>query len=95
MVKSNLYLIFKEALNNAAKHAQATSVNVAIGYRNNRLRMTIADDGKGLPDMNGPSGAHGGNGLRNMRKRAEEMKAELRIAGKPDQGTTVDLSIPP
>lgn len=95
MVKSNLYLIFKEAVNNAAKHAQATSVNVAIGYRNNRLRMTIVDNGKGLPDVNGPSGAHGGNGLRNMRKRAEEMKAELRIAGKPDQGTTVDLSIPP
>lgn len=94
MVKSNLYLIFKEAVNNAAKHAQATSVNVAIGYGNNRLKMTIVDDGKGLPDTNGPSGTHGGNGLRNMRKRAEEMKAELRIAGKPDLGTTVDLSIP-
>lgn len=94
MVKSNLYLIFKEALNNAAKHAQATSVNVAISYRHNRLNMIIADNGKGLQDASGSSAARGGNGLRNMRKRAEEMKAELRIAGSPDQGTTIDLSIP-
>ena len=94
MVKSNLYLIFKEAVNNAAKHAQATAVSVDISYRNNRLKMTIVDNGRGLPDTNGTSRAHGGNGLRNMRKRAEEMNADLRIASTPQQGTTVDLTIP-
>ncbi|MBK8226426.1 MAG: hypothetical protein IPK70_04555 [Flavobacteriales bacterium] len=94
MVKSNLYLIFKEAVNNAAKHAQATVVNVAINYRNNRLKMTIADNGSGLPDTNGPSRAHGGNGLRNMRTRAEEMNAELNMDSTPEKGTTIDLTIP-
>jgi signal transduction histidine kinase len=94
MVKSNLYLIFKEAVNNAAKHAQATQVTVAIEYRNNRLRMTIADDGKGLPEEQGGAGTMGGNGLRNMRKRAEEMNADLRFAGMSGQGTTINLSIP-
>ncbi|HMZ49975.1 MAG TPA: sensor histidine kinase, partial [Flavobacteriales bacterium] len=94
MVKSNLYLIFKEAVNNAAKHAQATAVSVAISYRNNRLKMTIADNGRGLPDSNGASRAHGGNGLRNMRKRAEEMNAELHMDSTPEKGTTIDLVIP-
>ena len=72
----------------------ATLVNVAIGYGNNRLKMTIVDDGKGLPDTNGPSRAHGGNGLRNMRKRAEEMNAELHMDSTPEKGTTIDLVIP-
>lgn len=94
MVKSNLYLIFKEALNNAAKHAQATEVIVAIDRRNNRLRMTITDNGKGLSDRNGMAGIPGGNGLRNMRNRATEMKSDLRIDGAPEKGTTIDLSIP-
>ena len=99
MVKSNLYLIFKEALNNAAKHAMATEVSVTIGYRNNRLRMTIHDNGKGMPDTNGTTS---GNGLRNMRKRAQEMAAELRVestlarASAPgiSAGTMIDLTIP-
>ena len=94
MVKSNLYLIFKEAVNNAAKHAQATEVGVTLKQGNNHLRMTIADNGKGLPDEQGGLGTIGGNGLRNMRKRAQEMNAELRITGAPGQGTTISLAIP-
>lgn len=94
MVKSNLYLIFKEAVNNAAKHAQATKVIVAVDSRNDRLHLTIADNGQGLPDATGTASTPGGNGLRNMRMRAAEMKAELLVKGTPHNGTTIELVAP-
>ena len=94
LVKSNLYLIFKEAVNNAAKHAQATEVVASFAHDNNRLRMTIIDNGKGLDADGSASGTMGGNGLRNMRARAAEMKADLRFSGSPEQGTTIDLVVP-
>lgn len=94
MVKSNLYLIFKEAVNNAAKHAQATEVVVTFTHENNRLRMTIADNGNGNGGAEGATSTTGGNGIRNMRARALEMKAELRISRAAHQGTVIDLLVP-
>jgi signal transduction histidine kinase len=94
MVKSNLYLIFKEAVNNAAKHAEATEVVVTLAYQNNSLCMIIADNGKGMDVMDGPVGTLGGNGSGNMRMRAAEMKAEIRMDSAPGQGTTLDLVVP-
>lgn len=94
MVKSNLYLIFKEAVNNAAKHAQATEVVVSFTHENNRLRMTITDNGKGLETGDIAASSIGGNGLGNMRARAQEMNAELRITSSKPQGTAIDLVVP-
>jgi len=93
LLKSNLYLIFKEALNNAAKHAHATKVNASFTHENNTLRMTIADNGKGMEASNGASKTSGGNGLRNMQARALEMKAELRVISTSQQGTTIELVV--
>lgn len=91
LLKSDLYLIFKEAVNNAAKHAQATEVVVSFTQENNQLRMTIADNGIGLEAGEGTANTLGGNGLRNMRMRALEMKADLRMSSTPGQGTTIVL----
>ncbi len=93
LVKSNLYLIFKEAVNNAAKHAEATEVIASFAHENNRMRMTIIDNGKGLDTSAADPNTMGGNGLRNMRARSVEMKADLRINGTPEQGTTIDLVV--
>lgn len=90
-LKSNLYLIYKEAVNNAAKHAHATEVAVSFIHSNHRLRMTITDDGKAMEAVDGAGSPGGGNGLRNMRMRALEMKAELKIEGPSPQGTRIDL----
>jgi signal transduction histidine kinase len=92
-VKSNLYLIFKEAVNNAAKHAQATCVEVAVQKEKHVLHLSIADDGTGL-SASAPATGGGGNGLRNMRKRAQEMDAELRVESAPGQGTSILLTAP-
>lgn len=91
-MKSNLYLIYKEALNNAAKHANASQVEVAITRREGSLRMMITDNGNGMTGE-GATLQGGGNGLRNMRARAAEMKAELRVRSAPQQGTTVELIV--
>ncbi len=92
-LKSNLYLVYKEAVNNAAKHARATEVAVSFIHEKNRLRMTISDNGKGLVTADVAGSAGGGNGLRNMRMRALEMKADLLIEGPSPQGTRIDLVV--
>lgn len=93
LVKNNLYLIFKEAVNNAAKHAQATSVQVSFAFDRNRYRMAIADNGVGLNAGEDSKENHGGNGLRNMRARAAEMGAELRISEAAGKGTMIELEL--
>lgn len=94
LVKSNLYLIFKEAVNNAARHAEATEVTVCLKHEASSLRMVITDNGKGMQTATNGNGNPGGNGLRNMRARAVEMKAELRIGAVQPQGTTIELVVP-
>ncbi len=94
LVKSDLYLIYKEAVNNVAKHAQATAATASLTIERNRLRLTVTDNGKGLGARTAASDPMGGNGLRNMRARAAEMKADLNITGVPGAGTTMELVVP-
>jgi two-component system, NarL family, sensor histidine kinase UhpB len=87
--RKNLYLIFKEATNNLVKYAGAEKATFVISPRRDRLTMIIQDDGRGF-DL---STALPGNGLRNMRKRALEIGAQLLINSQPGQGTTVRLEL--
>jgi len=81
------YLIFKEAINNAAKYSGAKNVEVRIAMHQHNLNMHIKDDGKGfLFDENNQ-----GNGLRNMRQRAANMNGALRINSSPGGGTEIIL----
>src|SRR5262249_54873845 len=87
MMRKNFYLIFKEALNNAAKYAQCKNVWVTIWVAHPHVRMEILDDGCGF-DMENPKD---GNGLENMQQRATAMKGKLTIRSKPGQGTRITL----
>lgn len=91
-VKSNLYLIFKEAVNNAAKHANASRVLVHLRRDGDGLRMRIEDDGAGF-SADGSATNGGGNGMRNMRQRAAEMNAGLHIGPGKERGVMVDLQL--
>ncbi len=92
-VKKNLYLIFKETLNNAAKHSGADRVEVAINVEDGRLHMRIIDNGKGLEGV--PEVIQGGgNGLRNMKTRAQEIHATLKIEGLQGCGTAIRVDVP-
>jgi signal transduction histidine kinase len=88
-VRKNLYLIFKEATNNMVKYAQANKAMFAIKGEKNNLTMMIKDNGKGFDVMR----ETGGNGLKNMRKRASEMGADLLIDSSPGNGTMIQLEI--
>jgi len=86
-VRKNLYLIFKEAINNLVKYAGADRAFFSIHGTKNSLTMLIRDNGKGF-DVNQPSD---GNGLKNMKKRAEEIGATLLIESGKGQGTTIQF----
>jgi signal transduction histidine kinase len=88
-VRKNLYLIFKEATNNMVKYAQANKAMFAIKGEKNNLTMMIKDNGKGFDVMR----ETGGNGLKNMRKRASEMGADLLIDSHPGNGTLIQLKV--
>lgn len=89
--RRNLFLIFKEAVYNAAKYAQCQSVDISLSYFGGKLSMSITDDGIGFdPDRNG---AYNGNGLKSMRERALAIKAELVIESAPGAGTKIRLKV--
>ncbi len=91
--KNNLYLVFKEAINNVVKHANAKHVEVVIRMSDGTFRLVIIDDGSGM-DPSAATNGHGGNGVRNMRSRATELKADLRIITAQGGGTKLMLDMP-
>jgi len=90
-LEEELYHIAQEALNNALKHAAATTVAVCIIADERRIALEIRDDGKGL-DLSAVSG-EGGIGLSSMRERAEKLGGALTITSVPGQGTTVNVTV--
>jgi len=96
-VRHNLFLAFEEALNNVLKHAGASTVQVAIRLPNERLEISIRDNGRGFSETGAlPAGApanSAGDGLPNMRQRLAEVGGDFAIHSQAGQGTTVTLSI--
>lgn len=97
-VKNNLYLIFKEAVNNLAKYSNASQANVKVKVNEGILNLIIEDNGVGFTSVSTSSGLNseaksGGNGLRNMQSRADEIKADLKIESELSVGTTVMLQL--
>jgi signal transduction histidine kinase len=90
MRKRNVYLIFKEAVNNAAKYASCTQVDILLKIENKKIFMSVHDNGIGF-DM---KLASKGNGLTNMSKRAAQMNARLEIKSAAGSGTALTLILP-
>ena len=88
--RRNIVPIFKEALHNVVKHAQATAVQIRVSRSRHLLELSVADDGRGFSE----GGGFPGNGLKNMRRRASEMSGRLEITSQPGKGCTVRLSAP-
>lgn len=86
--RRDLYLLYKEALNNIAKYAGGRTVWIRIHQRNAAIELLIQDDGQGF-EFN--QAASRGNGLRNMGERATALKGTLRIDSQPGKGTTLHL----
>lgn len=87
----HFYRIAQEALNNAAKHSAGSHVTLVLHHGENALRLTVADDGQGLPPS--PRDARG-MGLDSMRYRAHALGGKLTLDSLPHQGTVVTCEIP-
>jgi len=87
-----LFRIFQEALNNIMKHAQAKKVRVLIHNRLNSVDLTVSDNGCGLKDQDRLKPRS--FGLRGIQERVARFGGEVRINSKPEQGTTIAVSIP-
>jgi signal transduction histidine kinase len=87
-VEVAVYRIVQEALANVVRHAQASCVSVRLAIDTD-LRLTIADNGRGLPSAYRP-----GVGLHSMRERAEELGGTFRINASPTTGTTITVNLP-
>lgn len=88
--RRDFFLIFKEAVNNIAKYSRCRRTYIDISVHANRLVMQIRDDGRGFEVQKADSG----NGLSNMKKRAESLKGGLLIESIPGMGTKVRLEAP-
>lgn len=93
--KRNLYLIFKEAVNNAARHSDCQNASLKIKIERGNLIAEIADDGKGFSAENGSNGnSLGGRGLENLRARTAEIGGVLQIDSNKNGGTKIILTMP-
>ncbi len=92
-VRHNLFLAFKEALNNVVKHSKATEVIVALEVRDSGLVLSVKDNGQGFDITKGPANGRQGNGLNNMRLRLEEIHGRCILESAAGRGTRVAFEL--
>lgn len=88
--RRDLYLVYKEALTNIHKHADANNVWINVDQNQNHIFMNIRDDGKGF---NTDIISHR-NGLKNLRSRVEKWDGKIKIEAIENGGTTINIKIP-
>lgn len=86
--RKNIVLITKEAINNAVKYSQGTELLVSIKVVDDKIFLSIKDDGIGFDASNNK-----GNGLSNMQKRAQEIGAQFEVVSMPQKGTEIKLEM--
>jgi signal transduction histidine kinase/ligand-binding sensor domain-containing protein len=95
LVREEGFLIAREALSNAFRHAGAGHVEAEVNYGNTALHVRIRDDGQGISTAVLDAGGTPGHfGLLGMRERAKKLGAHLDIWSRPGAGTEVDLCVP-
>jgi signal transduction histidine kinase len=88
--RKNLFLIYKEAVNNVVRHAHATRVTIQAGCEAGHWYLEVADNGTGTQ----PAPDHTGHGLQNMQVRAQEIGGMLTLTPGPGAGTQIRITVP-
>jgi ligand-binding sensor domain-containing protein/signal transduction histidine kinase len=88
--RREVFLIFKESVNNIARHSQCSEAAIQFQARGGWLALTLSDDGKGF----NMAEASEGSGLESMRKRAARLGGKLDIVSNDAKGTMVTLQVP-
>lgn len=89
-LRRNVSLMVREAVHNAVRHAQARRVSVQMRHREGEITLHIVDDGRGFD----PNAVHDGQGLRNLRTRAQAVGGQTVIDSRPGEGTRVTIQVP-
>jgi signal transduction histidine kinase len=89
-LRREVFLVFKESVNNIARHSGCTETEVDFQTDDEYLTLTVSDNGKGFDVSIGSDG----HGLTSMRERASAIGGEFQVTSSPGFGTTVSLKIP-
>jgi signal transduction histidine kinase len=89
-LRKSIFLIFKEAINNALKYSQATELNISLTMVDKNIQLIIEDNGKGFDKAT----VIAGNGLETMALRTQDCKGNFNIWSAPCKGTQVKVIIP-
>lgn len=90
--RHELFLVFKEALNNIIKHSGATEVRISLRIEPDHIRLVVEDNGRGFDAT--PLTEDKGNGLNNMKNRLQRLGGSVGIHSEPGQGTRVEIIQP-
>ena len=90
-ISYHIYRIAQEAITNSVKHSKASSVQLSLNLIDQKVLLTVQDDGVGF---NPTEPRHGGQGLQIMKYRARMISGDLSIISSPDKGTKITCSIP-
>lgn len=85
--RRELYLIFKEAVNNAMRHSDCTKIEITFRIEGSEIFLRIKDNGSGFDVLRNANG----NGLANMKTRAEKIGGKFEISSQTGSGTSVSL----
>jgi ligand-binding sensor domain-containing protein/two-component sensor histidine kinase len=89
-VRRESFLIFKEAINNIARHSGCMSAEAKLGVERGIISLELCDDGRGFDSADGDEG----HGLGSMRQRAEKLGGKLEVVSEPGNGTRITLKVP-
>ena len=88
--RREVFLIFKETVNNVVRHARCSQVDMTLSIEGHWLRLQVHDDGCGFD----PARKAEGNGLESLRERARRLGGAVEIESMPGSGTTIALGMP-
>jgi ligand-binding sensor domain-containing protein/two-component sensor histidine kinase len=97
-IRREVYLMFKECVNNLVKHSGASQAEITVAVEGNHLLVKVQDNGKGFHvppfDEHTTHEGFGGNGLPNLRRRAGNLGGRFEIESGTGAGTLVTIEIP-
>jgi len=88
--RKDLYLIFKETINNAAKYSECDTIQIVLNHDGERILLSVKDDGQGFDEQS----VKKGNGLRNIYERSKNMLASVQFNSTIGTGTDILLTVP-
>jgi signal transduction histidine kinase len=92
-VQEQLYMIGREAITNASRHSNATSIDSEVEYLPKKVRVTVRDNGSGIDSQVLRSGRNSHWGLLGMRERATDIGAQLKIRSRRGAGTEIEITV--